>query len=316
MNKEAMREKLAKALRLSLEELIASGKEVRWDSLLSRINGFYNPTWENKEKIYGGMANNILLSLIMACRDWTDVRFIGKRQAVKVSKSGKPIKYDEFRKSTWIYYPIFKSETDPKTGKKVDRLVSFGSAQVWNIEQTSLREEGVIPKECFEKKQTDKEPFGAIMEYARKTGATIKDHIGVPHYDPMNDSIGIPPFDMFHNSFGHAESLAHELIHWTGKAGRLDRITDGQHRDDSYSFEELVANIGACFLLDKLGFKLGESEIERQSMYLRNWLKPLKDNANLLVDACQKATEALRYLDSCVTMTEASENESQEASLY
>lgn len=315
MKKEAMREKLGRALREKVEELIKSGKNLTWNSLLSRINGFYNPTWENKEKIYGGMANNILLSLTLACRGWKDARFIGRTQAVKASKSGKPIKYEEYTKPVWIYYPIFKKETD-QYGKERQVLVSFGSAKVWNIEQTTLIQEGVFPKECYEKAQQDAEPFGAIMEFSRKTGAVINDHMGTPHYNPQKDTIGIPPFDMFRNAYGHAHALAHELIHWTGKAGRLDRIPEDWQNRDGYSFEELVANIGSCFLLSELGFKLGDSELERESSYLRGWLKPLKDNTDLLVDACEKANEALRYLRDCVAATEAEEKEREEGSLY
>jgi antirestriction protein ArdC len=62
----------------------------------------------------------------------------------------------------------------------------------------------------------------------------------------------MPPIATFYSAAGYYGTLAHELIHWTGHDRRLERIKTFADRK-AYAFEELVAEIGACFLGVQLG---------------------------------------------------------------
>ena len=67
------------------------------------------------------------------------------------------------------------------------------------------------------------------------------------------DEIQMPPYECFKTRMSYYSVLAHELIHLTGHSSRLDRNMKGKFGSDEYAAEELVAELGAAFLLTRLG---------------------------------------------------------------
>jgi antirestriction protein ArdC len=105
----------------------------------------------------------------------------------------------------------------------------------------------------------------------------------------------MPPIECFRDSESHAATLAHELMHWTRHASRLDRDL-GRKRfgDAGYAMEELVAELGAAFLCADL--RITPEVREDHASYIHEWLKVLKDDKRAIFSAASHAGKAVDYL--------------------
>jgi antirestriction protein ArdC len=84
----------------------------------------------------------------------------------------------------------------------------------------------------------------------------------------------------------------HELCHWTGAKHRLNRDFTGKYRDAKYSFEEIVAELGAAFVCAHLGIK---AEL-RHAGYIQGYLEVLKEDDRAFFRAAAKAQQAVDFL--------------------
>lgn len=113
-------------------------------------------------------------------------------------------------------------------------------------------------------------------------------------YIPTADRVQMVPFDQFKTATGYYSVLAHELTHWTGAKARLDRNLSGRFGSESYAMEELVAELGAAFVVGQLGLP---SEPRRDhAAYIASWLKVLKSDSRAIFTAASKAQAAADYL--------------------
>lgn len=119
------------------------------------------------------------------------------------------------------------------------------------------------------------------------------------YYSPAKDHIHMPRVATFHSAKGYFATLAHETIHWTGSEKRLDRIKKFANRE-AYAFEELVAEIGACFLGAQIGI---EPEFDQSAAYVESWLQALKEDKRAIFRAASEAQKAADYLLSAAGQT-------------
>jgi antirestriction protein ArdC len=61
-----------------------------------------------------------------------------------------------------------------------------------------------------------------------------------------------------------------------------------------YSFEELIAEMGAAYLCAEAG--ISPAVLENQAAYVAGWLKKLRDDRKLVVHAAAKAQKAADYI--------------------
>jgi antirestriction protein ArdC len=109
----------------------------------------------------------------------------------------------------------------------------------------------------------------------------------------------MPPFEAFTDAPAHYATLAHEVTHWTKHPARLDR-TFGASRfgNEPYAKEELVAELGSCFLAADLGL---EPELrEDHAAYIQNWLEVLKNDKRFIFTAASYAQKAVDYIHGLV----------------
>ncbi len=88
--------------------------------------------------------------------------------------------------------------------------------------------------------------------------------------------------------------LNHELMHSTGHKTRLDRFdgTDSTiFASESYSKEELIAEIGAAMLASQCG--IDHSTMEQSAAYISSWIDRLQGDVSLIVSAAGKAQRAV-----------------------
>ena len=64
---------------------------------------------------------------------------------------------------------------------------------------------------------------------------------------------------------------------------------------ESYSKEELVAELGSATLVNMLGIET-EKSFRNSSAYIQNWLQALKNDNKFIVSASSKAEKAVKYI--------------------
>lgn len=118
-------------------------------------------------------------------------------------------------------------------------------------------------------------------------------------YTPTFDFIQMPNKSQFKGTAEYYSTLAHETIHATGHSARLNRFSMNDGKFDSqkhsYSFEELVAEIGASYLNAMFGIATEESE-NNSAAYLQGWLKVFKADNQMLYKASVEAQKAVNYI--------------------
>lgn len=117
------------------------------------------------------------------------------------------------------------------------------------------------------------------------------------YYHPVKDLINLPRMNNFKNVEGYWGTLFHELIHSTGHPKRLNRKEIAEKTTfgtEPYSKEELVAEIGACFLNSHCGFE--NKNFDNNVAYLQNWLSKLRNDKRMIVFASAKSQKAVDYI--------------------
>ncbi|CAE7860171.1 traC [Symbiodinium microadriaticum] len=115
-----------------------------------------------------------------------------------------------------------------------------------------------------------------------------------------DDFIQLPEKKVFHTMSDYYETAFHELFHWGEDEDRV-----GRHKDHDYAFGELVAELGACFILTELGVPLADEMIESSQGYLKGWLDKMGGDHKYLFRASTQASKVADYLLSFVGMENA-----------
>lgn len=134
----------------------------------------------------------------------------------------------------------------------------------------------------------------AFDTFVAATGAQIREGGTRACYVPATDTIHLPPRTAFRTRTGHAGTLAHELVHWTGAPHRLARDLTARFGARAYAAEELVAELGAAFVLADLG--LARTPHPDHAAYCASWAPLLRANPRALSHAASQASRAADYL--------------------
>ncbi len=118
-----------------------------------------------------------------------------------------------------------------------------------------------------------------------------------PCYIPAIDTVKLPGPDRFKSIEAFYAALFHELSHSTGHESRLHRKIKSHDTDpDSYSHEELIAELSAAILLDHCGINAADIA-ENQAAYCANWAKALKEQpGRAIITAAAQASRAAEWI--------------------
>ena len=149
---------------------------------------------------------------------------------------------------------VLKEETD-KNGE--ERILQFSFNKVFEVFNVS-QIEGLPPHFYETTEQTPvngPQRIDALENFFAQTKADIRSGHKAAYYS-MEDYVTIPPIESFETANDYYGVLAHEITHWTKHPTRLNRDFGRKHwGDEGYAKEELVAELGACFLAADLGFE-------------------------------------------------------------
>lgn len=204
---------------------------------------------------------------------------------------GASVKKDS--KATWVF-KLGQSVKKNKDTNEIENVFSFLKVYpVFNASQFDNLPEiySASPDELRDNPAS--EPFDV---YFQNCGSDVRhsDQARM-YYQPAGDFIHMPHRNMFESSARYYSVLAHEHIHWTGAKHRLDRLKHSRFGDPEYAFEELVAELGAAFLVASMG----ATPVEREdhASYLASWVRALKEKPQILRSAASEATKAIEYMN-------------------
>lgn len=119
-------------------------------------------------------------------------------------------------------------------------------------------------------------------------------------YRPITDEVVVPMMEQFDEIAEYYSTTFHELTHSTGHRDRLNRkgfepgamVAFGS---ETYSQEELVAEIGSAMCLNKVGIDCDKA-FKNSVGYLQGWLKALSNDPKMIVFASSQAEKAVKYM--------------------
>lgn len=215
-----------------------------------------------------------------------------------------------FSSSRWFTYrQARKVGGQVRKGERSTRVVYFESRTRLNEEEEEIHHRILKRYAVFNADQIDNLPpefqsdesgsvstgnRGDIDRMVAQTGANITERQGESdaYYLVSADRVVVPHRDSFDPVEQFYGVLMHELVHWTGNRNRLGRLS----RDDTdkdYAFEELVAEIGACFVCSSLGIA---PDLRNSAAYIKNWAIRLKADHRMIFRAAGAAQKAADYL--------------------
>lgn len=198
-------------------------------------------------------------------------------------------------KGTQIVYAdkFTKEEEDANGDLKSSQIPFLKSYTVFNASQIEGLSDGFYktPEPVVIHQQTRNQ---ALEGFFAQTKADI--YTGSKAcYTQSTDRIQMPPFESFETPMRYYAVLAHEICHWTKPPHRLNRDFGKKHYgDEGYAKEELVAELGACFLAADLGFE--PMPEEHHAAYIQSWLHVLKDDKRFIFQAASQAQKAVEYI--------------------
>lgn len=205
-------------------------------------------------------------------------------------------------KATLIVFWKFwrdEEESNEDDGKGNQRFMArayfvFNAAQV---DDYDLPEAPTIP---------DETRIASAEAFFAATGATIKEQGNRAFYRPSTDEIVMPPFAHFKKSEYFYSTLAHEVLHYSARPERCNRVEalSARFGSEAYAMEELIAELGSAFLSADLGLAL-EPRTDH-ARYIENWLGVLKTDNRAIFAAAAKAQAAIDWLHAQQPAKEAS----------
>lgn len=219
-------------------------------------------------------------------------------------KEGTPVK--KGAKSKCIYfYDAFVPKTDkgkPKSEQK--RIPYLKRISVFNIKDC----EGATPKwgSAEPQENADVKPDAKAHEiidgYLKRDDVkAVNMDVATAHYSVAEHKVVIPRMKRFDSKEAYYSTLFHELVHSTSK--HLKREVGKKFGSDPYAREELVAEIGSCYLMSLCGMECTEAPSETGEKIFRNsvayidgWRKSCHEDEKLFVKACSQAEKAVDYI--------------------
>jgi antirestriction protein ArdC len=194
----------------------------------------------------------------------------------------------------WNFAEKDAANKDPEEETTAKKRAILRYYVVFNVAQCENLPEDKLPKMADNEFDPIATCEKVIEEMPNKPRILHKENRA--YYDPLHDFVNMPKEKSFKSSAGYYNTLYHELIHSTGHHSRLAReglIQMTEFGSKPYSLEELVAEIGACYLQSYCGI---ETEFDNSVAYVQGWLNQLENNRRFIFTAAKMAQDAIDYI--------------------
>lgn len=274
-------------------EIMESSNELVWrKGWASPLNSSKNFVTKRPYTGFNAMVLSTIAGMNGQPNEWLTFKQIrDKKLSLNAGSKGVPIVY--YGKTNSI--KIVRDEEGNEEEKKVNRWF-LKTYYVFNIADTDYdislletKEEKVI--------DIDENCSKIIKDYVEREKVTyIETESDRAFYSPLTDSVTVPSIKQYKETGEFYATNFHELVHSTGHQSRLDRFSDDKmvaFGSETYSKEELVAEIGASILCNINGF---ENTTENSVAYIKNWIERIKDKPAEFVSACNKAYKSVDFI--------------------
>lgn len=194
-----------------------------------------------------------------------------------------------------VFWKVLEYESKTRKDKKgkpaIDKIPLLRYYKVFNLDQTT----GIEMKNVKVEAKLNQTAEDIIANYKKQI--EMKAGGSRAFYSPKQDFIQIPHREAFHSDDEFYATNFHEMTHSTGHSTRLNRFTEEYNAhfgSETYSKEELIAEMGSAYLCAKTGIL--PSVVENSGAYIQSWLKALKNDKTLLVSAGGKAGKAVNFI--------------------
>ncbi len=268
-----------------------------WTKLLTDLH--YCPA---TDKAYAGIVNTMSLSVLAITRGFTSQAWGTFKQWQGLGTDDAPISVRKGAKACYIFVPMMYSKKDASGAVIIDssgdeiKGLSFKQVAVFNANEvdgfTEVKPE-VPPSKVVNDAEVDRFianlgmdiGFGGDRAYYSPPG----DHIRMPIREAFNDT----PHGTATEAFYGVQ--LHEIVHATGHESRCKRNVANAFGSEAYAAEELVAEMGAAILCNMFG--VSESPRADHAMYIKSWLKALKNDKRMIFKACGQAQKAIKWME-------------------
>lgn len=219
-----------------------------------------------------GFEKNLFLT-------WDQIKSLGG--SVNKGETGQVVVFWKSLKREAAQGPT--DEAEPTTKKPLLRYY-----KVFNVAQCNN-----LPESLFPPSETVEH---SPIEACEKIVSGMPDCPAIKHkehqacYHIEKDYINMPKRNTFSSIESYYATLFHELVHSTGHEKRLNRSTIAEMAEfgsDAYSQEELIAELGSCFLVNHAGIL--PTVIENSAAYIGGWLEKFKNDKRFVVQASGQA---------------------------
>ncbi|MBL8593226.1 MAG: DUF1738 domain-containing protein [Devosia sp.] len=241
---------------------------------------------------YSGM-NVLLLWSEAIARGYTAPIWMTFKQALEL---GGAVRKGETGSLVVFASRFTKTETDA-AGEEFDREIPFLKGySVFNVAQI----DGLADQYYGQGAEPVRDPIERIDHVDRffaNTGAVIRHGGNHAFYAPATDHIQIPPLETFRDAAAYVATLSHEATHWTAAPHRVNRDLSRYSKERSErAREELIAELGSCFLCADLGIAPELAPRPDHASYLGSWLQVLANDKRAIFSAAAHAQRAVAFL--------------------
>ncbi len=235
-------------------------------------------------------TNSLVLSLAADARGYSNPFWLTEAQG---RRCGGRVRDGEQGTRVLLPLPFSVPDRGKRTARPGPPIPLMRYYQVFNAEQFDrLPPRFRFDDEGFARGPQDR--IAAAEDFFVAVGARIVPGGYSAHYDCAKDVIRMPRFDSFLDPALYYSTLAHETIHWTGHRSRMDRESGVRFGDPAYAFEEIVAELGASFVMGRLGLPCCVEQ--DHAPYIDGWISVLEDDERAIHRAASHAQRAADFL--------------------
>lgn len=243
----------------------------------------------DQQNLMSGHQYRGINAMLTSASGYTDPYWLTYRQAQEI---GAQVRKGE-RGTPIVFWKMgVGTDADPEK-----RWAFASHSTVFNVAQCEGEGLEKLITRIRERRQGERINFKPIEAceaiVAGYKGPAIQHHEQSAWYMPVTDLINMPRPETFTRPEAYYAVLFHEMAHSTGHASRLARsgITDrAAFASHEYSKEELIAEMGSAFLCSRAG--IDAPVIENTAAYLQSWLKVLKADPKMLMQAASAGQKA------------------------
>lgn len=243
-----------------------------------------------KERYYG--VNIMLLSSTAASKEYKRNAWLTYKQAASVGATVR--KGEEGTLCVYFQMVEIKKDSTENEDEEDNKLFYPMCKPFWlfNVEQIDN-----LPEEMTSGGNAAQHQFSACEladQILKASGAVIHHGFDRAYYHTGKDHICLPKPQAFVSTELYYATALHELTHWTGHKNRLARDFNNRFGDAGYAFEELVAELGAAYLMAQVG--LVDTVLIDHASYIESWISVLKNDKNAIFTASKQANLAYEYI--------------------